>query len=130
MRIDKLLWCLRLFKTRSLATKACVEQKVKLNGDFMKASKESGVGDQVAIKHGPAWKTYKVLNVPKSRISAKLLPEHLKETTAWKDLEMLENIARENRLNRLQGLTGRPTKKTRRDMEKFLDSGDPVDKGE
>jgi len=125
MRIDKLLWCLRLFKTRSLATKSCAEHKVKLNGDEMKASREVGPGDEVNLKHGPVWRSYKVLSIPKSRIGAKLIPEHMKETTSWEDLEMLENIARENRANRLQGLVGRPTKKNRRDMERFLDEGEP-----
>jgi ribosome-associated heat shock protein Hsp15 len=120
MRIDKLTWCLRLFKTRSIATKACNDLKVKLNGELIKASKETRVGDEVSLKHGPVWRCYKVIQIPKSRIGAKLLPEHLKETTEWNDLELLETIAKQNQQNKNQGILGRPTKKSRRDIDRFL----------
>ena len=124
MRIDKLIWCLRLFKTRSIATKACNDLKVRLNGELTKASKETRCGDEIGLKNGPVWRSYKLLLMPKSRIGAKLVSEHITVTTDWKDLELLEIIAKQNQQNRTQGIVGRPTKKSRRDIDRFLQEGE------
>ena len=121
MRIDKYIWCVRLMKTRSKSSKEVYAEKVKLNGEFVKGSKSISIGHQFSMKHGPVWRVYEVLNIPKGRVGAKLVPELIKELTPWADLELLESIERENRLNRLQGLSGRPTKRNRRDMDKFKD---------
>lgn len=127
MRIDKYIWCVRLSKTRTLANKLVASEKAKLNDDFVKTSKEVKVGDEIAIKKGPIWKRYEILEIPRSRLGAKLVPEHLKETTPWEDLEVLERIELENKLSRQQGIYGRPTKKSRREIERFkrsLDGGE------
>jgi len=123
VRIDKYIWCVRLKKTRSLASKEVNADKVKLNGAFVKGSKDVSIGHTIALKHGPVWKTYEILDIPKSRVGAKLVPELIKETTPWADLELLESIEQENRLNRLQGLRGRPTKRDRRDLDQFKGDG-------
>lgn len=119
MRIDKYIWCVRLYKTRTLASKEVSSDKVKLNDEFVKTSKEVKVDDEIALKRGPIWKSYKIKGIPKSRVGAKLVSELLEETTPWADLEYLERVDRENRENRIKGLTGRPTKKRRRSIEQF-----------
>ena len=119
MRIDKFIWAIRLYKTRSIAGKECASEKVKLNGEFAKGSKIVKVGDEVSIKVNPIWRSYKVLGIPKSRVAAKLLPELIVETTSDIDLEMLQHIQEMNRKNRFEGLRGRPTNKDRRSLDGF-----------
>jgi len=121
MRIDKYLWSIRLFKTRSLATVACNEEKVKLNEGFTKASKEIHTGDIVAVKVPPIWRTYEVLEIPKSRVGAKLVPNYVIETTDNESLKELEMIRLLNSENRTIGIVGRPTKRHRRNLDKFKD---------
>jgi ribosome-associated heat shock protein Hsp15 len=121
MRVDKFVWCVRLAKTRSEANKMCEKGMVKLNGDITKSSKLVTNNAIIAIKHNPIWKVYRVIEIPKSRIGAKLLTLHLHNITPPEDLETLKNIEAENRKNYLQGLKGRPTKKDRRDIDEFRD---------
>lgn len=119
MRIDKYIWTIRLFKTRKLSSKACADEKVKLNGVFVKGSKAVNINDEIAIKVIPIWRTFKVLDIPKSRLGAKLVHEYAIETTSEFDLKQLELIQLENRQNKLLGIKGRPTKKDRRDLDGF-----------
>ena len=121
MRIDKYLWCVRLFKTRSLATKQVDGEKVKLNGAFVKRGREISENDEISIKVNPIWKTYKIIGIPKSRVGAKLVPDYLIETTPKADLDELELLQKMNRENYSFGLKGRPTKKNRRDIDNFKD---------
>ena len=81
MRVDKYIWAIRLFKTRSLASKACVSEKVKLNGDFIKSSKVVKKNDTIAIKVVPIWKVFKIIDLPKTRVGAKLVGDFSKEIT-------------------------------------------------
>ena len=119
MRIDKFIWTVRLYKTRSIASKECAAEKVKLNGEFAKGSKSVKIGDEVSIKVNPIWRTYKILDIPKSRVGAKFLVDLIKETTPNIDLEMLDHVQELNRKNRFDGLRGRPTKKDRRKLDGF-----------
>lgn len=118
MRIDKFIWAVRLFKTRTLASKACDAEKVKLNGIFIKPSKVVATGNEIAIKVIPIWRTFKVLELPKSRLGAKLVAQHLMEITPEADLALLEQIQLQNHQNKVLGIKGRPTKKVRRDLDK------------
>lgn len=118
MRIDKYLWCVRLYKTRSKATTACNKEQVRLNGELTKASKSVQEKDLVEIKHGAFWRSYKVLDFPKSRVGTKLVPDLLIETTDSETLEQLAAIEKLNRENQALGIKGRPTKKDRRDLDK------------
>src|SRR5680860_1554071 len=111
MRLDKLIWALRLYKTRSLASKACAAEKVKLNGEFAKPSKVVAIGNEISIKVIPIWRTYQILAIPKSRVGTKLLPQFIVETTALDDLIQLEQIQLVNKQNKILGIKGRPTKK-------------------
>ena len=122
MRIDKYLWCIRLFKTRSQAAKAVEQGKVQINHAVIKKpSKELKAEDTFQIRYQPIWRSFRVLQFPKNRVGAKLVSEHMVEITPQEDLELLAQVEKENRQLRLQGQLGRPTKKNRRDMEDFMD---------
>jgi len=121
MRIDKYIWGVRLFRTRTLASKACVAEKVKLNGEFIKPSKTIAVGDEISIKIIPIWKTFKVLEIPKSRVGAELAAQYVVENTPQTDLDLLEQMQVQNHQNKILGIKGRPTKKVRRDLDKLTD---------
>lgn len=122
MRIDKFLWCVRLCKTRSLATEECRRGHVRLNGQEAKASAEVKPGDTVAIRQAPIWRVFEVKDLPPSRVGAKLVPGLILDKTPWEDLEKLE-IARKVRTASRGPGAGRPTKKDRRDMERFQGEG-------
>jgi ribosome-associated heat shock protein Hsp15 len=119
MRIDKYLWCVRLFKTRSLAGQACTGEKVMVNDELIKPSKEIRPGDKFSLKEPPIWRTFKVLDIPKSRVGAKLVPDLMVETTSEEDLAEWELVKRMNAESRSFGIVGRPTKRHRRDLDKF-----------
>ena len=121
MRLDKFIWATRLFKSRSIASKACTTEKVKLSDSFTKASKPVSVGNVISIKVIPIWRTYKVLDLPKSRVGAKLVATYIVETTPEDDLAQLEQIQQGNRINKVMGIKGRPTKKVRRDLDQLKD---------
>lgn len=118
MRLDKFLWCVRLAKTRSLASEACKRGHVRLNGQEAKASADVKPGDQVAVRQAPIWRVFEVMEIPASRVGAKLVPGLITDVTPWEDLEKQE-IARKVRTASREPGAGRPTKKERRDMERF-----------
>ena len=117
MRIDKYIWAIRLFKTRSLASKECAANKVLINDEIVKASKETKIGDIISIRVNPIWKSFKVLDIPKSRVGAKLVPDYTVETTGELDLETLAMAQEVQRQMRHQGFSGRPTKRNRRKLD-------------
>lgn len=122
MRIDKYLWCVRLQKTRSQASKFIEAGNVKINIDVTKkASREIRVDQTFAIRSQPIWRVFKVLDIPKSRVGAKLVPNLITEITPESDLKLLAEIQKQNQENRLKGILGRPTKKNRRDLDDFWD---------
>ena len=120
MRVDKYIWAIRLFKTRSLASKACISKKVKLNGYFNKSSKIVKKNDTIAIKVVPIWKVFKIIDLPKTRVGAKLVGDFSKEITSDEDLEVLNQYVIINRQNRSIDIKGRPTKKDRRNLGDWL----------
>ena len=120
MRIDKYIWCVRLQKTRSRATKFIEAGNVKINGEeTKKASREIRIDQTFSIRVKPIWRTWKVLEIPKSRVGAKLVSDLIREITSEEDLAILEEVKRQNRENRLKGMLGRPTKKNRRNLDDF-----------
>lgn len=122
MRIDKYIWCVRLVKTRSLASKLVSDEKIKLNEAFVKSSKTVKAGDIVAMKEIPIWRTFKILDIPKSRVGAPLVKDLIVETTSEEDMAMLEEVRETNRQNLQFGIKGRPTKKNRRNLDGFKHS--------
>ena len=121
MRIDKYIWCIRIFKTRSLATKACNEGKVLLNNNIVKPGKIIKENDIISVKTIPIWRLFKVLDFPKSRINAKLVSDYAIETTSEDDLFKLKEYQNINKQNKYLGIKGRPTKKDRRNINKLKD---------
>ena len=120
VRIDKFLWAVRLFKTRSLATEECKKGRVLIDGMPVKSSRMIKKGDEISVKESPIFRTFKVIDVTDKRMGAKLTPGFIVDITTEDQLELLEltNIA--NKLNRQRGL-GRPTKKDRRELNSFMD---------
>ena len=120
VRIDKWLFSVRLYKTRSQASEECRKGKVTINGMNVKPSRELKVGETIQIRRHPITRTYKILALTESRMAAKLVPEFLVETTPASELEILEVQKNMSVFNRERG-TGRPTKKDRRDLDDFFD---------
>ena len=117
MRIDKYLWCVRLFKTRKLACEACKKNNVIVNDINVKSSKQIIEEDIIKIKYLSIWRTYRVKELLTGRISAKLVPDFLEEITPKEELEKLEETKSSN-IKREKG-KGRPTKKERRELDKI-----------
>ena len=120
MRIDKFLWAVRIFKTRSLASKACTSDKVLLNSELIKPSKNIKVNDIISVKVIPIWKIYTIDELPKSRVGPKLVENYITETTSINDLELLKKYEINIKNSRTLGIRGRPTKKDRRNINKWL----------
>lgn len=118
MRLDKFLWCVRLCKTRSAAVDECKRGHVQLNDREAKASAEVKVGDHIAMRQAPIWRRFEVMQIPASRVGAKLVPELIKDITPWEDLEKQEMARKVKAAGREPG-AGRPTKRERREMERF-----------
>lgn len=119
VRIDKFLWSVRLFKTRSIAAEACKKGHVQIDKAPVKPSRMIRVGEVISIKESPIYKQYEVLNLSERRMSAKLTEGFIREITPEEDLEILRLTKLANSMNRPRGL-GRPTKKDRRDLDNFF----------
>ena len=120
IRIDKWLWAVRLFKTRSLASEACKKGKVLVQNVQVKPSRVVKVGDIIQIKRNPVLYSFKVLALAQNRMNAKLVPEFMENVTTPDQLELIELGKIASQTGRARG-TGRPTKKERRDMEDFFE---------
>ena len=118
MRIDKFLWCVRLFKSRSIATEHCAAGRVRMGEKEVKASIVVKTGDRFSVKQPPIWRVYEVLDIPPSRIGAKLVEGFLLDRTEPAELEKQE-LARKVRAEYRDHGEGRPTKRERRDIDRF-----------
>lgn len=121
VRIDKYLWSIRVFKTRSEATVACNGGKVRLNGSDVKPSKAVKPGDVIVVRKGAVTYTYKVLALIDKRQGPKLVPEYVENQTPQSELDKLRAPVETFFLKRDRG-TGRPTKKDRRQMDSLWES--------
>lgn len=121
-RIDKWLWSVRLFKTRSLAAEAVRGGKVKLNCDAAKPSKELKIGDEISFRFGPIIKTFKVVEFPSSRVGAPLVKDYCTDLTPQEEYEKLK-VAREFEKPFFYSGKGRPTKKDRRKLDERFGGG-------
>lgn len=120
MRIDKFLWCVRLCKTRSIAADECKRGHVQVNDREAKAGVEVKESDRFAVRQAPIWRRFEVVQLPASRVGAKLVPALIKDITPWEDLEKQEMARKVQAASREPG-AGRPTKRERRDLERFRD---------
>lgn len=119
VRIDKFLWAMRIYKTRSIAADACKNGRITMNGVQLKPSRTFRVGDTFSVRKGPITYTYHILQLCQNRLGAKLVPEYLRDITSPAQLELLELARLAGQSGRDRG-TGRPTKKDRRDIEVFM----------
>ncbi len=117
-RIDKWLWAVRAFKTRSQATEACRSGKVKIDDQPVKPSREVKPEMIIQIHRGPITQTFKVLGLLKKRVGAKLVDQYLEDITPDVEYQKLELI-KSKTSTRPRG-TGRPTKKERRDLDTWF----------
>jgi len=125
VRIDRWLWAVRIFKTRSIATDACKKNSVKINDKPLKASKLISVGQIISVKLGPLVKVVEVKSLTEKRVSASLVCRYLTDLTteeAYAKARELKLHLKPIRLTK-KGL-GRPTKKQRRELDEFLYSED------
>ena len=120
VRIDKYLWSIRVYKTRSEATDACKGGKVRVNGADIKPSKAVKVGDTIVARKGAVAYTYKVLELIDKRQGAKLVPRYAENQTPEEELAKLRAPVETFFLKRDRG-AGRPTKKDRRQMDSLWD---------
>lgn len=118
-RVDKYLFAMRIYKTRSIAADACKKGRVTMRGVELKPSRTFKIGDTFSVRKGPITYTYEVLRLSENRLSAKLVTDYMRDITAPDQLELLELARLAGKSGRDRG-TGRPTKKDRREIEVFF----------
>lgn len=121
MRVDKYLWCVRYFKTRSLATEACRQGKVKIKGANVKPSREVYATDQITVRKDQMDYQIEVLDLPSSRVGAKIAGLYVNDITPKEEFDKLELLKYSKDYYRKKG-AGRPTKKDRRDIDDWFDT--------
>jgi ribosome-associated heat shock protein Hsp15 len=118
-RVDKWLWTVRLFKTRSLATDACRAGSVIINGHPAKPSRDIHLGEVVAVQQGLITRTLHVLGIPASRVGPKLVQTFCEDRTPAAEFEKVRTQPIQHFLAREKG-SGRPTKRDRRAMDRVF----------
>lgn len=120
IRLDKYLWVVRVFKTRSDAADAIRTNKVTVNGSYAKPSREVKIGDVISVRRQQVTYSYKVLDLVTSRQGAKNVPMYCLNITPQEELDKL-NVPRETIFVFRERGTGRPTKKERRELDTLMD---------
>jgi len=123
MRVDKYLWCVRYFKSRSIATNACKKGQVKMNDVSVKPSREVFPSDTIQVRKNQVDYILEVIEHPPSRVGAKLVGLYVIDKTPAENLQKLDLLNYSKDYYRKKG-TGRPTKKDRRDLDDFHDTDD------
>lgn len=118
-RVDKYLFAMRIYKTRSIAADACKKGRITMKGVELKPSRTFKIGDKFSVRKGPITYSYEVLRLSENRLGAKLVPDYMRDITAPDQLELLELARLAGKSGRDRG-TGRPTKKDRREIEVFF----------
>ena len=117
-RIDKCLWCMRVFKTRTIATDACKKGRVMMGGVTVKPSRTVKPGDVIDVRKPPITYTFRVLEIAPNRLGARLVPDYLENLTPPSQYELLEMTKISGFVDRQKGL-GRPTKRDSRELSRF-----------
>ena len=123
MRIDKFLWCVRFYKTRTIASDEIKKNRVAVGTQTVKSSREVKEGDLIKIRKNQIDYLIKVLMLPKSRVGAKLVPLHIADRTDKEQIEILKQRKLAQDYYRIKG-EGRPTKKDRRELDDYA-GGEP-----
>lgn len=123
VRIDKWLWAVRVFKTRTIATEAIKKGRVTVGDNPLpvKPSRTIKVGDTVSVRKPPVTYTFRVLALTENRLGAKLVPEYMENITPQSQYDLLEVVKISGFVDRRKGL-GRPTKREGRELSKFTES--------
>lgn len=117
-RIDKWLWSMRVFKTRTIATDACRKGRVTMGGTAVKPSRTVKPGDVIDVRKPPITYTFRVKQLSTGRLGARLVPEYLENLTSQDQYELLEMTKISGFVDRRKGL-GRPTKRDSRELSRF-----------
>ncbi len=120
VRIDKFLWAVRLFKKRSDAAAACGKGNILVDGMPAKASKKIMVGSEIAVKNFVIHRIYKVKDLLEKRVGAKFVENYIEEITTEEELFKLKVYYESRKIHVNRDKPGRPTKKDRRDLDKFF----------
>lgn len=123
MRIDKYLWSTRYFKTRNMGTEACKKGHIRINGQVVKPSREVYPMDKITVRKNQINHQLTVMDIPQSRVGAKLVDIYRKDTTPQEAFKSNELLQYSKDYYRKKG-TGRPTKKDRRDIDDYRSSPD------
>lgn len=126
MRIDKFLWCVRFYKTRSIAADEIKKNRVSVGSQTVKSSKEVNPGDLIKVRKNQIDYQIKVVQIPKSRIGAKLVPLHIEDKTDKEQHEILKLRKLAQDYYRIKG-EGRPTKKDRREIDDYIGLDNSLD---
>lgn len=123
VRIDKWLWAVRIFKTRTIATEAIKKGRVTMgdNPTPVKPSRMIKVGDTVNVRKPPVTYSFRVLALTENRLGAKLVPEYMENITPQSEYDLLEVVKISGFIDRRKGL-GRPTKREGRELSKFTEN--------
>ncbi len=119
MRIDKFLWSVRFYKTRTIAAEEIKKNRISIGENTVKSSKEVKEGDIIKIRKNQIDYKIKVSQIPKSRIGAKLVPLHVVDMTDKEQYEIMKLRKMQQDYYRIKG-EGRPTKKDRREIDGYL----------
>ena len=121
-RIDKWLWAMRIFKTRTIATEACKKGRVTIgdmgSGVIAKPSRTIKVGDVVNVRKSPITYSFRVKALTENRLGAKLVPDYMENITPQSQYDLLEVVKISGFIDRRKGL-GRPTKREGRELARF-----------
>ncbi len=121
VRVDKWLWAMRVFKTRTIATEACKKGRVYIGDAIAKPSRTVKVGDIVKVRKPPVTYSFRVLALTQNRLGAKLVPEYMENITPKSELDLLDVVRISGFIDRRKCL-GRPTKREGRELAEFTDS--------
>ena len=123
IRVDKWLWAVRVFKTRTIATEACKKGRVTVGADTnpVKPARTIKAGDTVHVRKPPVTYSFRVLAVTQNRLGAKLVPQYAENITPQDQLDLLDVVRISGFVDRRKGL-GRPTKREGRDLARFTDT--------
>ena len=123
VRVDKWLWAVRIFKTRTIASEACKKGRVMVNNISVKPSRTIRKGDIIQVRKPPVTYSFKVLALADKRMGAKMVPDFMENITPPDQYEILELNSISGFVDRQRG-TGRPTKKERLDLEEWTGPSD------
>lgn len=126
MRIDKFLWSVRFYKTRSISAEEIKKNRVSIGGQIVKSSREVKEGDVIEVRKNQINYKIKVIQIPKSRLGANLVSLYIVDMTDKEQYELLKMRRLSQNYYRQKG-EGRPTKKDRRDMDDFMNNDEVWD---